>query len=437
VQDTTCTDAGVCCEPDCAGKDCGPDGCDGSCGTCASGQICTADGQCVCTAASCPGGCCASDETCHTPPSNQFCGTGGAACAACTGQDQCQNGSCVCVPDCDAKVCGPDGCGGSCRPGCTDPLAPTCCGGSGCKSLENDPANCGACGRACENGEPCILGACGCDVCANGCRYASLREALDEAKDGDTIRICPGNYRTNVTITKNLTIAGVGVVPGLNGTSLDGGNAGSVIINEAETVTLQGLLIGVGQADFGGGIVHNPFPGPASTSTLTLIDCVVIGNTQTNPTLGGGAGIFSGGGALILGRNVQVNSNTAKGVGGGIYITAGTLTMQRDSLLLDNIAEASGGGIYIDDATVTLETSSRVQENAAQDFGGGIFNRGGTVIVEAGAGVHDNNTNGDGGGIYNSGGTVTIANHLDVDGNGAEGVGNNCAGTPPVPNCFN
>ncbi len=56
------------CDPVCTGKQCGDDGCGGSCGTCAAGESCNADGQCV------------------------------AGCA----------------PSCEGKVCGSDGCGGSC-----------------------------------------------------------------------------------------------------------------------------------------------------------------------------------------------------------------------------------------------------------------------------------------------------------------------------------
>jgi hypothetical protein len=53
------------CAPSCGGKVCGSDGCDGSCGTCASGT-CNSSGQCGCT------------------------------------------------PSCSGKQCGPDGCGGTC-----------------------------------------------------------------------------------------------------------------------------------------------------------------------------------------------------------------------------------------------------------------------------------------------------------------------------------
>lgn len=56
------------CTPSCEGKSCGPDGCNGSCSECASGQTCNSLGACV---------------------------------------D-------ACTPSCQGKVCGSDGCSGSC-----------------------------------------------------------------------------------------------------------------------------------------------------------------------------------------------------------------------------------------------------------------------------------------------------------------------------------
>ncbi len=40
---STCTEV---CQPDCAGKSCGDDGCGGSCGTCTLPLICKANGTC-------------------------------------------------------------------------------------------------------------------------------------------------------------------------------------------------------------------------------------------------------------------------------------------------------------------------------------------------------------------------------------------------------
>ena len=58
---------GTCiCQPNCSGKQCGPDGCGGTCGQCANGNQCNA------------------------------------------------NGTCICQPNCSGKQCGPNGCGGTC-----------------------------------------------------------------------------------------------------------------------------------------------------------------------------------------------------------------------------------------------------------------------------------------------------------------------------------
>ena len=85
--------------PTCAGKQCGNDGCGGSCGGC-SGQDACVNNQCVCQP-NCNGKQCGSD------------GCGGS-CGKCGGQDACVNNQCICQPNCGGKQCGGDGCGGSC-----------------------------------------------------------------------------------------------------------------------------------------------------------------------------------------------------------------------------------------------------------------------------------------------------------------------------------
>ncbi len=147
----------------CMPEQCGPDSCAGCCsglGACLPGDShdacgiggdwclgCDEDeecvlGQCKCTSASCPGGCCAGDE-CKTPGDlNIFCGDNGEACDDCLENydppRECVDGVCVgCVPDCQDKACGPDGCGAQCLPGCD--------AGWACDSGTCTPTNC------CEN----------------------------------------------------------------------------------------------------------------------------------------------------------------------------------------------------------------------------------------------------------------------------------------------
>ena len=209
------------CTPSCGGKQCGDDGCGGSCGNCGNDESCV-QGSCVGDPA-CDGityeGCCTNDlvlkwcedseiktlecdNSCgwSTNPSQPWyvcgaqgegpaefplscegectpqcnglqCGDDGCGglCGTCDLGSLCQNGICVCQPLCDGVECGPDGCGGTCGtcgPGSTCDqgscsCAPSCdnaqCGGDGCG---------GSCGM-CADGESCVEGLCISD--AGGC----------------------------------------------------------------------------------------------------------------------------------------------------------------------------------------------------------------------------------------------------------------------------
>ncbi len=98
--DETGTDT---CQPDCEGKDCGDDGCAGSCGDCMEHYACE-DGTCVyqpwCGDLTCDAG---QQENCLTCPADCFC-EGASVCF----------GSACCLPQCEGKQCGYDGCGGNC-----------------------------------------------------------------------------------------------------------------------------------------------------------------------------------------------------------------------------------------------------------------------------------------------------------------------------------
>lgn len=181
------------CIPDCSEAICGDDKCGGSCGSCPTGTACIAGNTCKpcacdteecgfdecgkvcpntcaagesCVRGSCvPTGCMArkkptcdacicQDCVCGIDPFccaengewDAFCLTHLAVCrlsdAACT--TNCP----ICVPDCEDRVCGSDGCGGSCG---------TCAGGAAC----DDQGLC--CIPNCEGQE------CGDDGCGGSC----------------------------------------------------------------------------------------------------------------------------------------------------------------------------------------------------------------------------------------------------------------------------
>jgi len=97
----------------------------------------------------------------------------GAICGKCAANEACEDGVCVCVPACDGRECGDDGCGGACGTcasghACEDGACvcvPACegreCGADGCGGT------CGACGQgfACQAGLCVFLVGCGNATC--------------------------------------------------------------------------------------------------------------------------------------------------------------------------------------------------------------------------------------------------------------------------------
>ena len=107
-----CVGGACVCLPSCGGKECGEDGCGGSCGECPVEEICYASGICGPCEPACQGKECGEDGcggSCGECPVGQACGPAGD-CAPCNA-------------DCEGKNCGTDGCGGSCGE-CTG----ICCG---------------------------------------------------------------------------------------------------------------------------------------------------------------------------------------------------------------------------------------------------------------------------------------------------------------------
>jgi hypothetical protein len=184
------------CVPDCSGKDCGADGCGGSCGQCSGVNVVCQAGHCGCAGPLCGDACCASYQVC----------TDGLTC---------------CNPACDGKECGEDGCGGVCGtcPGgdwvscvlgtcvCQGTVCPKACcansqicdAGGNCCDEQCDGKECGAngCGGVCglcEPGQMCMNGLCpppgkecidGNDTDWDGCTDFELTEFVVNASTAD------------------------------------------------------------------------------------------------------------------------------------------------------------------------------------------------------------------------------------------------------------
>lgn len=62
------------------------------------------------------------EPSCLPNCTGKVCGSDGCggSCGSCKANEVCQGGACLCIPDCSGRECGTDGCGGSCAPGCAE-----------------------------------------------------------------------------------------------------------------------------------------------------------------------------------------------------------------------------------------------------------------------------------------------------------------------------
>src|SRR5580765_798716 len=227
----------------------------------------------------------------------------------------------------------------------------------------------------------------------------SLRQALADANNGDTIDFDPALKGQTISLTSgelaidtNITITG----PGANLLAVSRVQNASPFrvfhVLPARAAVIQGLTIsnGVAQPGFGGGILNE--------GSATVVNCAVSGNSAT----ASGGGVFSGYSSetpttLII-ESSTLNDNFAGDYGGAIANSLfGTVSIL-NSTISGNTAEFAGGGIVNiaanQDASVAV-SSSTLSGNACPFNGGGISNaRGGSghaiiaignTILKAGA----------------------------------------------------
>lgn len=244
----------------------------------------------------------------------------------------------------------------------------------------------------------------------------TINDAIALASPGDTIRIAPGTYIENLSLTFDLDLVGVG---GDVVTIVDGGGVGSVItVASATTVTIQGLTLTGGASAQGAGV--------DSFGDLTVIDSTITGNAAT----GRGGGIYIEGAQLVI-TNTTIDANSGNKAG-GVYVYDSNLEMVR-STVSTNTATV-GGGMYFWYGTGDV-IDCAVRDNQAATFGGGVgvstfggFPPVGGQIEFTGSVIHGN-TAADGAGILIGGcsigtcGTLLVLSNCTVSGNSATGNG--------------
>ncbi|HEX4501104.1 MAG TPA: right-handed parallel beta-helix repeat-containing protein, partial [Scandinavium sp.] len=216
----------------------------------------------------------------------------------------------------------------------------------------------------------------------------SLRQALVDANDGDTIDATGISGVITLTtgqllVDKSVTINGAGA----DVLAIDGNAVNRVfeIVGGAKTVSISGLTIRNGQGGNGGGIEN------AATVMLTIINSTLSGNAA-----GLGGGVFNSGTLTIINSTF---SNNMASQGGGIYNPGSGMLTITNSTFSGNAAPVAGGASF---NVGTLQIANTTLSDNSSPLGGGVFNIGtlqiGNTILNAGA---------SGGNIANNGGIVT------------------------------
>jgi len=271
----------------------------------------------------------------------------------------------------------------------------------------------------------------------------SLRNAIGIANNGDVINFSL-TYPATISLTSGSLLIGSSITitgPGSSSLKIDAtNNSGKervFTIAVGRTVTISGLTVtgGRGGGTSGGSTTGNG-GGIYNSGTLSLSDVIVSGNSVRNSGIGGG-GIFNAGSSTLTLTNCTVSGNTAGGggiplsgnpiTGGGIRNSVNASLTLTNTTFSNNTAHVGGGIFNTGILTVTGSTfsgnSAGVGISTALALeGGGIYingpSTGNTIINSTFSG---NQAKSDGGGIANAG--VLDVSNSTFFGNIAQGGG--------------
>jgi len=204
--------------------------------------------------------------------------------------------------------------------------------------------------------------------------FTGIAEAVSAAPAGDEIWVQAGTYSPASTISVTKAVILLGGFEGVeteasqrnfaaNETTVDGGDAFQ-IINLSASATLDGFILSNGTAVNGGGIL-------AVASGATIANSII-----QNCSADYGGGIYCARTTFL--NNCSILNNSAVESGGGIYTISSSSTTVSNCLIAGNTADRStdggGGGIYNDGGFSPLIENCIVRGNSTAGHGGGIHN---------------------------------------------------------------
>jgi hypothetical protein len=257
-----------------------------------------------------------------------------------------------------------------------------------------------------------------CSIVTHACPYIDIQQAIDDAQDGDIIKIGPGIFSGPLTLgaVQHLYLVGEGstqtVIQQIAYVT-DPHIQEIVTCRGTTTVTISNLTITGNTYGFLGTGIRN------EGCTIAVTNSKIQDITEA---VNDGGGIFNNGKMWLVGSTVR---NCRSSNGGGIS-NSGTLiimksTIENNTSVFTGGTRPGGGGILNEKLGKLTLVDTDVNNNISNSGGSGIANFG--ALFLNGSNVHHNISKGDmppgvGGGIYNAGTLVldkSLIDHNVVD----------------------
>jgi subtilisin family serine protease len=296
--------------------------------------------------------------------------------------------------------------------------------------------------------------------------YPTIQAAIDDAWDGDTVRVADGTYGGdgNIEIDFGGRAITVRSENGPQSCIIDCRGEGSAFCfqsGEDGQAVLDGFTItNGGDTEYGGAIC-------CVASSPTIRNCILTKNSAE--LYGGGLCNLYGSHPLVVNCTFQGNTcslSRSVGRGGGIANRHGSSPTIEDCTFIGNSAAYSGGGLANYDGSSPRVTrctfrgnSTRhvggavgnwdeghpvftqciFSDNSADDDGGGMCNEAGSVVTLANCIFHGNRTEREGGAMTNHEAAVRLTN-CTIAGNLADrscgGIWSSAGGELRLENCI-
>jgi hypothetical protein len=174
----------------------------------------------------------------------------------------------------------------------------------------------------------------------------SLRQAIDDAVDGDVIQFDPSIAGETITLSGQLEIMGTSITiegSAAKGITLNAGGASRVLfVSPSAELTLSNATIS------GGRTISNTGGGISNFGTLVIRNSTISGNLTD---AGQGGGIYNAGILTVVNSTISNNDAVSGGVGGAIYSDGAV------QLINTTVTENTGVGIVQFSGTFTLRNT--------------------------------------------------------------------------------